>query len=395
MTYKNIKFEDSPVFRSLEKLALKKGLIAPEELKKEASVKEEVSYQPVANLNQNILKLCSGLRAQGFESYANELEVKFLALKKAENILDTAHPEGSVKLPDMEGDAIIEDCEEQKKKIEEIIKKTPKGKFGKDIVNLVKITLAQAASSPKEALENEIDSALNEALARWNKIDNVIKSEGNLFSGLGFVGRGTEYSRNSEYIKELLVSRPATLDNLKSLKKRIEGVLALIKPGASFYGGSLNPWGGVTEDVYSTISPNIAALNKFIEKAYQARVKVNAITSREIDGEPAPEAEDSGSREGTTVRNNTFLEMIAAEASKYITNLQGWKSEVKIKKDLTVQEKATAAKWLDDQAKEFKDLFVAFKEIPDTQKESSFPKFRARLEEMGAENVQFYQDWVQ
>src|SRR4051812_13432544 len=98
MTYKNTKFEDSAVMRSLEKLAVKKGLVKPEELKKEASAKPAPSFAPTQNVSQNILKLCSGLRSQGFESYANELERKFLTLKQAENMMDIAHPEGSVKL---------------------------------------------------------------------------------------------------------------------------------------------------------------------------------------------------------------------------------------------------------------------------------------------------------
>lgn len=396
MTYKNIKFEDSSIMRSLEKLAVKKGLIKPEEFKKEAAAKPAPSYQPTNNLNQNILKLCSGLRSQGFEAYANELEIKFLALKQAENIMEEAHPEGSVTLKDMEGDATIEDCEEQKKKIEEIIKKTPKGKFGKDIINLVKITLAQA--NPKESLENEIDTALGEALRRWNAVENIIRRDGKLFNGLGFVGRGTEFGLQSDYIKELLSARPATLDNLKSLKSRIATALSIIKPGVSLSGGSFNPWGGVTEDVYNTVSPNIAALNKFVEKAYQARLKINAITSKEIDGgafEDSPDSENSSRKMGLTTRHNTFSEMLSQEVSRYVGNLESWKAEVKIKKDLTAQEKVTATKWLDDQEKEFKEILSVFNQIPDAQKENSFNKFKSRLEEMSSENVQFYQEWVQ
>jgi len=177
MTYKNTKFEDSPVFRSLERLAVAKGLIKNDEIKKEAAAKPAPSLAPTKDLTQNILRLCSGLRAQGFMSYANDLESKFLTLKHAETIMDQAHPEGSVTLPDMEGDCTVEDQEDAHKMIEDVVKKTPKGKFGNDILNLCKIVLAQDAVENESDPLNIIAKAQVEGKEYWDQVHKAVDKE--------------------------------------------------------------------------------------------------------------------------------------------------------------------------------------------------------------------------
>ena len=183
MTYKNTKFEDSPLFRSLERLAVAKGLIKNDEIKKEAAAKPAPSLAPTKDLTQNILRLCSGLRAQGFMSYANDLESKFLTLKHAETIMDQAHPEGSVTLPDMEGDCTVEDQEDAHKMIEDIVKKTPKGKFGNDILNLCKIVLAQDAIPGADVNTGLTQPVIDYILSFFTNIDDSLKSFSNWFMG--------------------------------------------------------------------------------------------------------------------------------------------------------------------------------------------------------------------
>lgn len=129
--------------RSLEKLALEKGLVAPSEdssvpVVKTASKKE---LKPTNNIDADIAALCDGLRAKGFKRYADEVESKFFALKTAESsgynvILETGedlvnafHPEGSVRIKGVEGDATVETILDQRKIIEKIIAKKPTGKL--------------------------------------------------------------------------------------------------------------------------------------------------------------------------------------------------------------------------------------------------------------------------
>jgi hypothetical protein len=156
MTFKHVKFEDSVVMRSLEKLAQQKGLVKPEEITKTASSKVDLS--PSTVLMENVLHLCAGLRQSGFSKYADELEEKFVSFKQAqtlyeahsekgEDLVDRAHPKGSHKLEDVEGGelAVFETIVDQHLKALDMIEKTPTGKLAssRDVLNAVKIVLAQ------------------------------------------------------------------------------------------------------------------------------------------------------------------------------------------------------------------------------------------------------------
>lgn len=143
MTYKNIKFTDSEVMRSLEALAVKKGLVEPQKKQaaalKTASKKEAKS--PSSSVDANIASLCEGLRSKGFDKYADEIESKFFVYKSAEaayynvtgetgeDMVNRFHPDGSVALKDVEGDATVETILDQRKLIEEILNKKPTGKL--------------------------------------------------------------------------------------------------------------------------------------------------------------------------------------------------------------------------------------------------------------------------
>jgi hypothetical protein len=154
MTFKHIKFNDSFTMKSLEKVAVEKGLIKPEAMVKEASSKED--FSPSSNLSINIIKLCDGLRSRGLSAYADDLEKNFLNYKKAESLysvsketgedlIDMAHPKGSHKLEGVEGDAVIETVVDRHKKIVEKINKKPTGKLttAKEIIDAVKHALGQ------------------------------------------------------------------------------------------------------------------------------------------------------------------------------------------------------------------------------------------------------------
>src|SRR5665213_538414 len=139
MTFKHVKFEDSPIMRSLEKVAQEKGLIKPNVLEKIASCPKKLDMTPTSDLMENIFKLCTGLRAQGFTKAATELEVKYLNYKQAqtlyeahaekgEDLIEAAHPKGSHHLENVEGDeAVFEDILDKHKKIVDVVNKTPNG----------------------------------------------------------------------------------------------------------------------------------------------------------------------------------------------------------------------------------------------------------------------------
>ena len=140
------------------------------------------AQRPDKNLDSNILKLCSGLRAQGLVSYANTLEKKFLQYKQAnalydvsgesgEDVVNQAHPDGSHAMENMEGDATIETILDRSKKIQQVVSKQPTGKLAsKDALNMARIILAQQSDQAQKDLEN-----INQIITMgYNKINMTI-----------------------------------------------------------------------------------------------------------------------------------------------------------------------------------------------------------------------------
>jgi len=154
MTFKHVKFEDSPTMRSLERVAKEKGLVKSEPMVKQAAKQEDLA--PTADLMTNVLKLCDGLRKAGMDKYADEVETNFLNYKQAQTLYETskekgedlvhdAHPKGSHKLEGVEGEeATVEDIIDQHSKIEEVATKEPKATLASslDILKAVKVALA-------------------------------------------------------------------------------------------------------------------------------------------------------------------------------------------------------------------------------------------------------------
>ena len=188
MTYKHTDLQHSLIGRSLIKLATEKGMIIPEKTNNfttvaEASKKVE-ALKPTDDFSSNLLKLCSGLRAQGFDKYASEIEVKFLQFKQAnalydvsketgEDVVNQAHPEGSHDLKGVEGDATIETILERSKKIQKAILKEPTGKLAaKDALNVARVILAQTKidvgaikTAVDKIVSGDVMGALDQALA--------------------------------------------------------------------------------------------------------------------------------------------------------------------------------------------------------------------------------------
>lgn len=201
MTFKHVKFEDSVVMRSLEKLAKEKGLVKEESITKTASKTVTASD----NLTENVLTLCAGLRERGFQKQANELETKFMTLKQAqtlyetssekgEDLVDAAHPKGSHKLEGVDGDeAVFETILDQHLKNIKMIDKKPTGKLAssKDILGAVKKVLGEG---PPAAPAAEISTGLTQPVINYiqgffkNIDENISSTWDNLFSGVNSEG---------------------------------------------------------------------------------------------------------------------------------------------------------------------------------------------------------------
>lgn len=157
MTFKHVKFGDSEMMRSFEKVAFEKGLAKPEVITKKAS---SIDLVATDDLMHNIVKLCAGLRQSGFDKYADELESNFLALKMSssiyetsketgEDLVDSAHPDGSHELENVDGDSLVETIIDQQLADLEMAKKNPTGKMSNaQAINSVRVVLEKKAILP-------------------------------------------------------------------------------------------------------------------------------------------------------------------------------------------------------------------------------------------------------
>jgi uncharacterized protein YukE len=200
MTFKHTKFQDSQIMRSLEKVAVEKGLVKPEESVKSIHKTASNNLAPSGNLTEDIIKLCAGLRADGFGKYAEEIESKFIMFKQAdtlyqtsketgEDLVDAAHPEGSHKLEGLDHKVLT--IVDRKKEIEKIVNKQPIGKLAtnKEILNAVKKALAAdppTVENPEDESEyaaqiKEYESAIN---GLKSKIQSSITSAKSLYTQL-------------------------------------------------------------------------------------------------------------------------------------------------------------------------------------------------------------------
>lgn len=163
MTFKHVKFEDSITMRSLERVAREKGWINQTPLHKIASM-EKTDLSVSLNFTENIIKLCEGLKSNGLDNYASELENKFINYKKAktdlyntckedgEDLINDAHPKGSHKLEGVEGDCTVETIIDQHLALLKMIDKKPTGKLSsRQIVDQVKLALGNEDFLVKKA----------------------------------------------------------------------------------------------------------------------------------------------------------------------------------------------------------------------------------------------------
>lgn len=160
MTFKHTKFEDSPVMRSLEKVARERGLVKePTVLEKIASrpANKKLDITPTSSMMDNIFKLTAGLRAKGLVKEAAELEQNYFNYKQAqtlyeahketgEDVVHSAHPKGSHKLEGVEGEeATFEDILDKHVKFLNMVEKKPTGKLSSSahVLSEVKKALGQ------------------------------------------------------------------------------------------------------------------------------------------------------------------------------------------------------------------------------------------------------------
>ena len=240
MTFKNIKFDDSVVMRSFARVAKEKKLIIESEKKDIVKTAKNNLFYPTNNFQENIIKLCEGLRVKGFSKLAEDLESNFLNYKKAENLynaiketgedlVDEAHPDGSHTVEDVEGDAVVETIVDQKSKIEKVVNKKPTGKLAarqqekKNKISLAQPAAPEAASFDAETLREKrkkihniilgnVRDTVNKLIQISEQIDKDIRPKEFKDSGL----LGTSFTKS---LKSLVERDMFGLSKVESLEK--------------------------------------------------------------------------------------------------------------------------------------------------------------------------------
>lgn len=357
MTFKHGKFEDSVTMRSLVKVAEQKGWVKHEPITKQASV--ELDLVPTSSLTENVLKLCAGLRQSGMHAYAEEVESKFINYKYAndlydisgeegKDLVDAAHPDGSHKMEDMEGDAVIETILDQHLKDMQVVEKKPTGKpvTAFDILKSVRVVLA-------DSQQDKMNSLMDIVRRRAQTITNLTESE-----------LTASWSSFSEAIVQF--SQNPTIDNLKEIQKIMSRQAWRLKPGLAF---------GISEDTWAKVSPQINSLNNAVAQAIAIRTSINQETGNKLLGDEAEPMESPTDEEKAKERVGVDTYSSSTKLSKSLESalavLRGYKASVSADPDIKPEEKTGVQSWLDKKTQQVNTIKSSFTGISDPAEQNS------------------------
>jgi DNA-binding ferritin-like protein len=358
-SHKHTKHWDSELSRSLEKVALAKGLIKPDPIQKQASLdKQTLDLSPSRDLMNNVFKLCQGLRAEGLIKEASEVETYYLNYKQAqtlyqahtetgEDVVHSAHPKGSHHLVDVSGDeATVEDILDKHKKIVKMIEKTPTGKLSSasDILQAVKIALG--GNPDADAILQEIKSILatvkkniTQVLATaqpdisypnfWlasEQLDILTDPDGDASManvGVAFPLTGTKVATTST-------------DGLKKLKAFIASLQFRFKPGLVM---------GVTGDNWELIKDTLETTKSLVDTAIDKQAERVQLIKKNQPGSTI-----------TPILNSTSspLAQALAQIPSLKSQITAWKSNQRVATN------PEALTWIDNELKDLDALMTTY-----------------------------------
>lgn len=368
MTFKHVKFTDSPTMRALEKVAHEKGWVKPEPLTKTAAKK--TSLEPTSNLMANVLKLCAGLRSQSMEKYADELETSYLNYKrvqtmydahgeKGEDVIEFAHPKGSHKLENVDSsEAVFEDILDKHVKILQVVEKKPSGKLSdaSQIISAVKMVFAQDKKDQlSEAIESRVGvvrEKLGEVLRRAGP--EVLGSGegvlGHLFTDMGGWKGGMTWEQGLHFL-----TKNPNLDTLMMLQDFIGSLESRLRPGLLGSGATQQSWiqvKGLLNQCKPLVRDAIAMSKEWNEMIGQEEEKVGdptrEPTSFQRDVPSAPAASGAGAQLFQLFNDIT-------------QNVGTYKSQVQTK---GLPNEAALAAWLDKAEGLAKQYVAAYSKAP-------------------------------
>lgn len=406
MTFKHVKFEDSPTMRALEKVAKEKGLVKPEPLQKKASVTKKADYTPSDDFMENIFKLCAGLRANGLEKAAAEVEVNYLKYKQAQTLYETskekgedlvqaAHPKGSHKLEGVEGEeATVEDILDQHKKIKDVVEKKPTGKLSNaQVLREVKKALGQMAP-PKET-ESEINSKIDAILAAMPRQFGAIVTSVNRYgdSDWATINKGTSQDKAAQ-VYNVLGVRPFDRTQYNTLTKAYSDFINWASDTGAFEDSvwhssehneqSKQLWNSNVAPFINPFRNALAQLNSWLVKRDTIRTLVDQGTYKDPGevGKPITigPVEIKEGPLGPVYRQINSLKM----------QLNTWSTYRSISSD------PEAAKWVTDEIKELDGIAARMDKVPENEEaeKEAAPNFQSEVDKEKASIGEFKAGWV-
>lgn len=191
---RHIKLNNSSVSDYFKATALDKGWIKEEVIEKKASGDVNISD----NLDVNISTLILQLKEAGLKDLAGELTDSFVYYKRAASglynvtkdeynkLTHLAHPKGSTKLQNMNGDCVVEDTYDTQKALMSLLKEKKRVKKAQSDNSGYKETYSQALYSIKNRFINNIQK---EFLKRKKELINNLSDEEN------YVGKDKEINK--------------------------------------------------------------------------------------------------------------------------------------------------------------------------------------------------------
>lgn len=242
MTFKNIKFHESPVMRELERQEIRKNPPKPEPVVKQASIKLELD--PNQEFFSQILSLGSLLRKKGFSKEADTLDEKCFLLKQAEthlyrvfdqdgeDMLNFAHPEGDImSFEAQQGLGKIETLQGVQKAMLDVVKKPATGKQTRSTsdavvlaamaLGLIKTAEGEDEELRDQELENKNISQANEKLKSFSELGNAsITSLIEKINGIAPINVNS-VSSNQNYKSFLVDNKLVQMNNYEKFVKLI------------------------------------------------------------------------------------------------------------------------------------------------------------------------------
>jgi hypothetical protein len=399
MTFKHVKFEDSSVMRSLERVAQEKGLVKPEPLTKAAMTKK-ADLTPSTSLTENVIKLCAGLRERGFDKYAEELEFNLLNYKKAQTLYETspekgedvinfAHPKGSHKLEDVDSsEAVFEDILDKHTKILDVVNKKPTGKLSTaSAIKAVKKVLGEATDDAnlvagKKIYDGLIEEATklvtsiirNENLSDWSyhQNDPILRSlQDNPEAGTGFALKTTKghFQVLLQNLNDLMREEPS-VDSVNEFKNNLNSLFTLINKASNIAAETKLAYTKQTRDIYSRTDSVLKALR----------------------GQPqtsVPNATNSPA-------NDDLITQTVQQITSSLSRLNAFKLIVNSNPQFTSnpQAKGQALKFINDATQKMSQYKDTVGQIPKDQAASLLPAIKKYVDPLMADINQFGTSWL-